>query len=172
MAMYEEGVQTYTAMFEGLAGATRRFMAAVGDGEPTMSYVALFEALNWAVVLDERTASTWAPHGKVLGWDWRAEVEGAGILRGIRFARNSMQHDWSDALRLGVVEGAGSGDFREWTWRPVAQLPSRGRREPAGESVYAEELSGRMVRSTLVGLNAGFDLLRGLLEPRLRCGGP
>lgn len=164
--MYEEGIQTYTAMFEGLAGAGRRFVAAAEVGDAMMSYVALFEALNWAVVLDDRAASSWAPHGEPLGWSWRAEVEGAGILRGVRFARNSMHHDWSEALALAEVD-AGPEGFREWAWRPAAELPSRGREDPDGEAVYEGSLAGLMVRSTLVGLNAGFGLLRELLEPSL-----
>jgi hypothetical protein len=80
-----------------------------------------------------------------------------------------MHHDWSEALELSEVDGSSepAGRFEEWCWRSVAELPARQKLDEEGEQVYAEELSGRMVRSTLVGLNAGFGLLRELLEPTL-----
>ena len=168
--MYEEGVQTYTAMFEGFHGAATRFLEAVENGWATQTYVALFEALNWAVVLDERTAKIWAPRGEILGWDWRGEIEGAEMLRGVRFARNSMHHDWSEVLELAASEHLQEGEplpNQQWIWREVANLPRRGKDEPDAEAVYIEQLAGRLVRSTLVGLYFGFDLLRSFLEPSL-----
>jgi hypothetical protein len=172
MPIYGEGVQTYSAMFLGFAAAVRRYLDAVDEKDSLVAYVALFEALNWAVVLDERTATIWKPHGEVLGWRWREEIRGAEMLRGVRFARNSMHHDWSEVLELtDVPHGNLLRTFKEWTWRDVDQLPARGREEPEAEQIYVEQLAGKMVRSTLVGLNAGFGLLREMLEPALARGG-
>lgn len=166
--MYDDGIQTYTAMFLGFRRATVRFMRAVEEREPTDAYVTLFEALNWAVVLDDRTGALWAPHGEVLGWRWREEIDGAAMLGGVRFARNSMHHDWSEVLELSTVASdTSAAPFEEWTWRPVTRLPARGKKDPDAEAAYAEQLAGRMVRSTLVGLASGFGLLRSLLEPGL-----
>jgi hypothetical protein len=168
MTMYDAGVQTYSAMFLGFGAAAVRFTHAVERGEPLGVYVALFEALNWAVVLDDRTASMWAPDGEVLGWSWRDRIGGGEMLRGVRFARNSMHHDWSEVLELDEVRhGESSRVLQEWAWRPVDRLPSRGKEEADAEAVYVDQLAGRMVRSTLVGLITGFGLLRELLEPSL-----
>jgi hypothetical protein len=168
MTMYDEGVQTYGAMFLGFGAAAARFTDAVERGEPLGAYVALFEALNWAVVLDDRTASMWVPDGEVLGWAWRDRIAGAEMLRGVRFARNSMHHDWSEVLERGEIpNGEAPRVLQEWTWRPVDRLPSRGKEEADAEAVYVDQLAGRMVRSTLVGLISGFGLLRELLEPSL-----
>jgi hypothetical protein len=61
------GVQTYSAMFLGFDASAARSTDAVERGAPLGAYVALFTALNWAVVLDDRTALMWAPNGEVLG---------------------------------------------------------------------------------------------------------
>lgn len=171
MALYGDGVQTYSAMFDGFKGAAERFLAANDD--PSAAYVSLFEALNWAVVLDARTAELWAPRGvnDMPGWNWRSEIRGAVVLHGIRFARNAMHHDWAEVLQLGptrLPSDRREAWAREWAWRPLSNLPPRGRAKPEGESVYVDELEGRPVRSTLVGLHSGFRLLRSLLEPRIR----
>lgn len=168
MPIYGPGIQTYSAMFDGFAGASRRFLE--GPGDASSAYVALYEALNWAVALDARTAELWAPRGvdDMPGWRWREEIRGAEVLRGIRFARNAMHHDWAEVLELSGGKFSprprtGSG---VWIWRPLSDLPPRGRDDKEGEAVYGAELEGRLVRSTLVGLYSGFDLLRSLLEPR------
>jgi hypothetical protein len=158
----------HTAMFDGFAAAARRFLQ--GPNDTSSAYIALYEALNWAVALDARTAKLWAPRGieDMPGWRWREEITGAEVLRGIRFARNAMHHDWAEVLELnsgepspGPITGSGV-----WIWRPLSGLPPRGRDDKEGEAIYREELEGSLVRSTLVGLYGGFDLLRSLLEPR------
>lgn len=84
-----------------------------------------------------------------------------------------MHHDWAEVLELNNGQSslrrmAGSG---VWIWRPLSDLPPRGRNDKEGEAVYGAELEASLVRSTLVGLYSGFDLLRSLLEPR-RAGTP
>ncbi len=171
MTLYGEGIQTYAAMFDGFAAAAERFLKATEREDPTDSYVALFEALNWAVVLDVRTKELWAPRGRDRqpGWGWRDEVEGAGVLRGIRFARNAMHHDWAEVLELADVGRAYPKRFpagyREWVWREIATLPQHGRKDPEGQAVYIGELAGHPVRHSLVGLHGGFAFLRSVLEP-------
>jgi hypothetical protein len=68
---YDENIQTFAAMFAGYDQALSRLQAAVKNTEPTPAFVALFEALNWAVALDDRAAEHWTPEGKVLGFGWR-----------------------------------------------------------------------------------------------------
>ncbi|HEY1853291.1 MAG TPA: hypothetical protein VGG40_01775 [Solirubrobacterales bacterium] len=89
----------------------------------------------------------------------------------MRFARNSMHHDWAAVLELtpvrtGDADPATTGN-RQWIWRSVVDLPPRGRPEREAESIYIEELAGALVRSTLVGRYQGFDHLGSLLEPAL-----
>jgi hypothetical protein len=167
MGMYGEGIQTYSAMFEGFTGAARRFLDA---DDPTAAYISVFEALNWAVALDTRTAEIWAPRGvkDMPGWNWRNEIAGAVVLRGIRFARNAMHHDWAEVLEFAESSWSdGRVMPARWVWRPLKRLPPRGRDDPQGRTVYIDELEGRPVRSTLVGLHSGFGRLRSLLEPRV-----
>lgn len=71
----------------------------------------LFEALNWAVALDQRTAAHFVPDGKPAGYAWPSRIGyGAEIMPGVRFVRNSVHHQWSDALQLR------GGAFPEWRY--------------------------------------------------------
>lgn len=63
-------------------------------------YFALFEALNWVVSLDDRLTTDW-PFDKIThGTYWCDEFSGGALIRGLRFARNSVHHDWSLGLDL------------------------------------------------------------------------
>jgi hypothetical protein len=59
------------AAFEGLARAIERFDVAVKDRDPTNTFIPLFELLNWAVALDERTGQDWHRKGEPLRWALR-----------------------------------------------------------------------------------------------------
>jgi hypothetical protein len=131
----------------------------------------LFEALNWAVALDERTAKTWAPDGveQMPGWEWRKRIEGGRILLGVRWVRNAMHHDWAEVLHLAQggerhLEKLPSARSA-WVWRQRDEIPRGKPDKHRGETIYQEEMEDRLVRSTLVGLNSGFGQLRDLLEP-------
>jgi len=171
MTLYGDGIQTYAAMFDGFEGAASRFLDAATAKDQTKSYVSLFEALNWAVALDVRTKELWAPRGRNWqpGWAWRDEVQGAHVLRGVRFARNAMHHDRAEVLELTEAGRSYPNqypvEYSEWVWRPVSRLPTIKRRDENGEAFYIQEMEGRPVRSTLVGLHSGFGFLRSILEP-------
>jgi hypothetical protein len=166
---YEENIVTFTAMFDGYSGALARFEIAAKQQDGAAAYVPLFEALNWAVVLDDRTAAHFEPEGKPLGFAWRDRVAGADLMRGVRFARNSIHHDWSDALRLDTggmrFPMTFPVVFFEWTWCRAADLAKRGKADAEGEAVYGEALEGQPVRHTLTQLGLVFSFLRALLEP-------
>jgi hypothetical protein len=74
-------------------------------------------------------------------------------MRGVRFVRNSVHHQWSDALQL--HQGAVVPPLRppivffEWCWRAAGDLPKAGRKDKAGEAVYRELLECRPARHTL-----------------------
>jgi hypothetical protein len=169
MQPYAENIQTFAAMFEGYAAAADRFQQAARTSDAVATFIPLFEALNWAVALDERTGKHWTPEGKPLGWDWREKISGAEMMWGVRFIRNSVHHDWSDALELhkgGVVPPLTPPVvFFEWCWRAVDELPERDMKADDGEKVYREMVEGKPARHTLDALGRVFYFLRQVLEP-------
>lgn len=168
MAETDQATQTYAAMFLGYGRASERFETAVKAKVAVDAFLPLFEALNWAVALDDRTAKRWGPDGEVLGWQWRERVPGAEVMGGVRFARNRVHHQWSDALRLDESGRQYPRSYPlvyfEWVWRPADQLP-KGRPDACGEGVYRRELEGRAARATLAQLGEAFAFLRRVLEP-------
>jgi hypothetical protein len=179
MEAHKENIQTFTAMFKGLAGAIERFDVAVKDRDATQTFVSIFEVLNWAVALDERTGKDWKPEGKLLGWAWRDQVIGAHIMSGVRFARNSVHHQWSDALELDERGRSYPRTypvvFFEWRWRPASDLPEPEERHQdkwwkEGKEVYEGHLQSKMARLTIQQLANVFNDLRKRMEPPQRPG--
>ena len=82
------------------------------------------------MALDDRCAHHWVPEGEPLGFEWRERITGAEVMRGVRWARNGVHHQWSDALvreegkqypkRFPVV-------YHEWVWRRAEEFPELGR---------------------------------------------
>jgi hypothetical protein len=105
---------------------------------------ALFEALNWSVSLNDRLK-------RDLGADdWTVGLENAGVVRGMRYARNSVHHDWAAALNFGSQPQenvAQHGIVFDLTW--ATHLPS-GRPDRKGATAYAECLAGEKVADTLL----------------------
>ena len=85
MQPYDDNIVTFQILFEGFTGARDRFHAAKTNRDPGPAFVALFEALNWAVALDDRRRMHWAPDGKALDWKWRDRVPDAPVLAGVPF---------------------------------------------------------------------------------------
>jgi len=177
MKPYDDNIQTFAAMFDGYDQARARLETAVRGTEPAPAFIALFEALNWAVALDDRAGEHWAPEGKTHGFGWRDLVQDAYRMRALRFVRNSVHHQWSDALSL---QGGGiplptslPARFFAWRWRALSELPARPAKKSAKEKIrqaeeeteYREKLEGRHVERTLQELGQAFYLLRMLLEP-------
>lgn len=177
MKPYDDNIQTFAAMFDGYDQALSRLEGAVHTTEPAPAFIALFEALNWAVALDDRAAEHWAPEGKPLGFGWRHRVPDAHRMRAIRFVRNSVHHHWSDALSLYEIPRSLSMSFPakcfEWRWRRLSELPPRQpkknekarERQAEEEADYREKLEGMPVDKTLKELGHAFYMLRVLLEP-------
>jgi hypothetical protein len=105
---------------------------------------AVFEALTWSVTLDERLRHD------TEGQDWTVGIDGGSVIRALRFARNTVHHDWSSALDLGLPPGeflAPHSTVFDITW--VDELaPEKPDRK--GAAAYAEALAGRNVGETLV----------------------
>lgn len=136
--------------------------------DPGDAFVPLFEALNWAVALDQRTVAHFAPDGKSVGYDWPARIgHGAIVMPGVRFVRNSVHHQWSDALQLR------GGAFPEWAWRTADELPPLDIKLSAkrqliydeNKRTYRDHMEGRPARVALDALGGGFLFLKRLSEP-------
>ena len=165
---YDDNIVTFRMMEEGFTAAVERLLAGLKSREPDAAFAALFEALNWAVAIDDRIGAHWAPQGEPLGRKWRTNVPGAAPMAGIRFARNRVHHQWGDALLLVEEEGL-SLPLRfpvqsfEWRWRPANQLPEG--RSKEGQGVYCSALADRGVHHALVELQDAFKWVAERLEP-------
>jgi hypothetical protein len=126
MAYPGERVQV-DMMMRGFSAARERFARAAELPGPEPAYFALFEVLNWAVALDDIIGEIWRPEGQRQGWSWRARVEGADVLSGVRLARNLAHHHWARALRF-----APEGGRPRWVWPSSATLPPRRSRAISG----------------------------------------
>lgn len=177
MKPYDENIQTFAAMFDGYDQALTRLEWAAKGREPAPAFIALFEALNWAVALDDRAGKHFAPQGKALGFGWRDWPRGAHLMRAVGFARNSVHHQWSDALELdehGLTPPmTPPAVWFEWCWRSLNDLPERPseksamgkKRQAEEEAEYSERLEGNPARLTLHELGEAFHFLRQVLEP-------
>lgn len=105
---------------------------------------AVFEALNWSVTLDERIRH------ESKGKDWTLGIDGGSLIRALRYAGNSVHHDWSAALDIGLAPDeflAPHATVFGITW--VNEL-TVGRPDRRGAAAYAETLAGRNVGETLL----------------------
>lgn len=164
-------------LLRGYTQAVGRFEQAATGRDSAAAFLPLFEALNWAVAFDERVKDHWAPEGantdedkdRQPGWEWRERVADAEAMAGVRFARNRVHHQWTDALRL---DESGFSPLLlsplasfEWRWRDLAHLPAGHRADPRGELIYRDHLAGEPARLTLSRLRDAFVWLAGVLEP-------
>jgi hypothetical protein len=168
---------------EGHPDVAELLRTTIGPGTPAESdlneelptverYFALFEALSWAVSLDERLTKDWPFEEVSFGKYWCDDFVGGGLVRGLRYARNAVHHDWSLALDVNPEEAP----FQQrvellWLgWNP--ELSSK-RPNSDGWRAYRENLAGRSVGDTLLEISALFEagvrLARGE-SPRQRTG--
>jgi hypothetical protein len=97
-------------------------------------YHALFEALNWANTIDLRLGTEWPGEQPM---SWYADIENGASVRGLRYARACVHHDWSLAVTL--PEERRDLPLRQsvsfWEWVPT--LPAR-KPDPDGLAAYEE----------------------------------
>lgn len=161
----------FSAMTTGFHQALRRFNAASTGSDPVASAIPLFEALNWAVALDERVRKDWAPDGvdNQPGWDWPARLTNesdAEAVRGIRFVRNRVHHQWADAIRLAQGGSRYPPQASQWVWVRANELPppDDGHRE-RGRKGYECLLENHAADFTLAILDETYHFMVQLLEP-------
>jgi hypothetical protein len=143
------------ALLRGYDNALSRLEDRLSDAEP--AFGALFEALNWAVALDERIANDWSPRGRPLGPSWRKELTDAELLGVVRLLRNRLAHQWSSAMTLEPDDG-------EWRWRRFDEIKP-GRDDPAAEKLYRERFEGRPVIEALRAARQPLTRVVSLMEP-------
>lgn len=150
-------------LFKGYVQAVERLADARPRSSPReQAVIALFEALNWAVTLDDRLR-----FDSTLGWDWREQITGGEIVGGLRLARNRVHHAWAPALSEGLVPttygNARYGDSTYgrtwlWVWLPLNALPAgEGHERADDQAAYASGLQGAEVGETLTQLRGVFD---------------
>jgi hypothetical protein len=162
-------VATVDMMLVGYAHSLGRLQDALKQRDATGGFRAAFEALNWAVAIDERIAKTWAPRGKPLRWRWRGEVQAAEVMAGVRFVRNRVHHDWADAFWFNEEGGLTFPmtfpvTFSTWRWRALSELPI-GKKDDHGQDVYEQHLARQPVERTLFQIGVAFEQVGRLLEP-------
>jgi len=133
--------------------------------DPIATFLPLFEALNWAVALDDHVRAHWAPEGRSLGWGWRDRIGNGSEVSAVRFVRNRVHHQWADALYEDTGGYGPDPMFDEWKWRPSDQLPTGS--DDRGHDDYDARLAERPARFTLRHLSYVYTILAGLLEPIL-----
>lgn len=156
--------------------AVERFSAAVRDADPEPSALALFEALNWAVALDDYVRDVWKPGEDTLGHGWRAFAGGEDLvelLGATRYARNLVHHHFADAL----VHQDGRGYpktypvvYHSWLWRPADELPPHpGEDKKAhvmrNREAYERRLAGTPAEGTLFEVRSAFENVWRFLDP-------
>jgi hypothetical protein len=153
----------------GYAEAVARFRSAVAGRDAVAAYHPLFEALSWAASLDFRIGELWAPNGQPLGEDWYVRPDGAQMVPGLRWARNTVHHDWANALRLDTDGRRYPRRYPlryfEWVWRDTTELPQNKRTK--GKNDYSKLMAGQPAEVTLRVLGEVFDLVSVCIEPPL-----
>jgi hypothetical protein len=150
----------------GFEQAFARFMDARLGNDPDPAFFALFETLNWLSAVDQRLGLELSATPGRRDDDWCDAFLRGRMLRAVRFARNSVHHQWADALQLDTSGAAWPVHWPmasfEWRWRN--RLP--GSRDRAGAQLYAEQLAGQPARLTLTELHRLVFRAYGKVSPR------
>jgi hypothetical protein len=159
---------SWTWLVKGFRHARARLAEAAGQRDVEETFIPLFETLNWAVAIEYYARK----RGPKIDGGPKINRE---TLRGLRFARNRVHHQWADALEprdvpnpSGLVTRGGRGPrivgppvVVEWFWKPVVGLGKAPKKhdDPDGEAAYEKHLAGQPARLAL-------DHLDSLLPPR------
>jgi hypothetical protein len=82
--------------------------------------------------------------------DWTVGIEGGSVIRALHYARNSVHHDWSAALDIGLAQDellAPHAMVFGITWIDALAVE---RPDQRGAAAYADTLAGRNVGETLL----------------------
>jgi hypothetical protein len=146
---------TLKSLVGGFEQAAQRFYVASKGTDSDVAFRPLFEALNWSVSVDERLQEVWEA-GRTNPAKWWSDgfIHGDDV-KGVRYARNRVHHQWADAL----FSSSGFAFpmtfplvFLEWRWRIT--LPPGRNNEFLAE--YDAHLAGAPARVTLGNLSLCF----------------
>ncbi len=146
---------TLRSLVGGFEEAAQRFYVASKGTDPDLAFRPLFEALNWSVSVDDRLQAIWeARRTNPAKW-WSDGFIHGDDVKGMRYARNRVHHQWADAL----FSSSGFAFpitfplvFQEWRWRLT--LPPGRNDEFLAE--YGAHLAGAPARLTLGNLSLCF----------------
>jgi hypothetical protein len=151
---------TMKVLLDGYRAACARFDSARKELDEVGAFRAMFEALEWAVSIDEVIAHRWAPDGEpALGWEWRKRIPAAEFIKGLRWVRNRVHHHWLAALEINWAEAWYPPRELEFQWKPLDELP------PAkGKS--SDERGAQQYRVLLAGhsADAGLSIIDEVFE--------
>jgi len=157
------GLETLTAGFREAFGRFISLDTSTARFDPPIerAFIPVFDALNWAVAVDDflqreqPAAERW----------WREHLHGE-VVRAVRFARNRVHHQWARAVTRAAPGSLAEYDLpimldrqrvAVWIWRVKLPEPEQKRyADPDGEQLYGQHLAGQLVRTTL-------DRLHGVL---------
>jgi hypothetical protein len=151
-------------LLAGYEQACQRFYSAMNGTDSDATFIPLFEALSWAVSIDSRFQGWWeaAPTNPAKWWS-DGFIHG-DTVKGVRFARNRVHHQWADALWLsGGAELPRLTPFilGEWRWRP--ELPEGENNRFKAE--YEQHVAANPARITLGDLSQCFGDALPVLTP-------
>lgn len=141
-------------------------ISELGPAAVPGSFVPLFEALNWAVSLDDLIRAQWPTEPSAPG-RWYETIPYGSTVRAVRFVRNRVHHNWIDALTLADEDQDLPARIASWVWQWKAELPPppADRKDARGETLYRDDLAGEPVIGALGRLTAIFGIaLRTLHE--------
>jgi hypothetical protein len=156
---------TTRSLLAGFEEAAQRFYVASKETDSDAAFRPLFEALNWSVSLDDRLQAAWeaSPTNPAKWWS-DGFIHGDDV-KGVRYARNRVHHQWADALFLSSSGRAYPRTyplvFHEWRWR--LELPAG--RNTQFQAEYAAQLAAGPARVTLGNLSLCFHDAAGELSP-------
>lgn len=143
----------FETLFNGYVAAHSRFDEVRIDRDTEATFHSLFEALNWAVAMDDHIRLHWKPEGDQLGWKWRdyLDEKQRAAIKGIRFVRNRVHHQWADALQLDTgglqFPAVFPLVFHEWSWTSAEKIPPGN--DDRGIDDYRSTLQGKPARLSL-----------------------
>jgi hypothetical protein len=139
-------------LIRGFELASRRFNELIRCTDPDAIFMPLFEALNWAVSIDDRLKDSWEAEPRSMKW-WTEGFTHGEVVNGVRFARNRVHHQWADALGPTYARTLDfPAGFIEWRWHRT--LPPG--RDTTFEPEYEARVAGNPARLTLGQLSVCF----------------
>jgi len=155
-----DNIVPISTFIDGYEQAARRFYDVMAETNPLATFIPLFDALGWVVALDSRFQESWKRARTNPAKWWSDGFIHGDTVKGVRFARNRVHHQWADALETTsgrAYPAAYPKVYMEWRWR--AELPP-GPNDEFKEH-YDQGVASHPARVTLGGLSECFADARG-----------